>query len=581
MKNMFSHFYSIRVKVLVTFFLVLLPVYILGFSLFRWGYQKLTMQIESAQLAQVRLYADSIDSEFDRIRNLQYECVHDEDLLYLVNAYPILDSFERSQYLLRVQQRLQIMKNSSTSIEAITVHLPAINKSINNSEVMVLNPNWEAIAEANSKAQDGIVFTDDNQLKMIIQYPVLPREGRVPRVVMEIELSNRKIQDILEGFSDYPDNELILTSVQGNYYLSNLNEPHILPGAEVGNPTVKESTHRAKINGLDVQQTTVRLSCADLELVSIVPNAQLFGFTRIYLFIFAAFTIVSIIVMIIFAFSIRYLVHKPVHTLVDAFSEIKGHHFNVRIKQTRNDEFDYLYASFNETMAHLQELIEKVYDQKLLTQRAELKQLQSQINPHFLYNSFYNIYRMAKIEGNENTARFSNLLSEYYQYITRNAEDEVPLEKEIHHAQIYLDIQSIRFGQRIRTDIADVPESFRHVYVPRLIIQPLLENVFEHGIQNVDNPFISLTFEEADKAYCVIVEDNGSGLSQEELKKLNQKLAMTEARIETTAIVNIHRRLILRFGCDSGLTVANSATGGLRVQLRFPREGGKICIKSW
>ena len=559
----------------MTFFLALLPVYILGFSLFRWGYQKLTMQIESAQLAQVRLYADSIDSEFDRIRNLQYECVHDEDLLYLVNAYPILDSYEKSQYLLRVQQRLQIMKNSSTSIETITVHLPAINKSINNSEVMVLNPNWEAIAQANSMAQDGIVFTDDNQLKMIIQYPVLPREGRVPRVVMEITLSNRKIQDILEGFSDYPDNELILTGAQGNYILSNLNESRALLNAEVSNSSVKESTHKAKIDGLDVQQTTVRLGCADLELISIVPNAQLFGFTRIYLFIFAAFTIVSIIVMIAFAFSIRYLVHKPVHTLVDAFAEIKGHHFDVRIKQTRNDEFDYLYISFNETMAYLQELIEKVYNQKLLTQRAELKQLQSQINPHFLYNSFYNIYRMAKIEGNENTARFSNLLSEYYQYITRNAEDEVPLEKEIHHAQIYLNIQSIRFGQRIRTNIADIPESFRYIYVPRLIIQPLLENSFEHGIQNVDNPFISLAFEEADGTYSVVVEDNGSGLSDEELQNLNWKLAMTEAKIETTAIVNIHRRLILRFGSNSGLTVANAETGGLRVALHIPREGVK------
>lgn len=305
MKNIFSHFHSIRIKVLVTFFLALLPVYILGFSLFRWGYEKLTMQIESAQLAQVRLYADSIDSEFDRIRNLQYECVHDEDLLYLVNAYPILDSFEKSQYLLRVQQRLQIMKNSSTSIDSITVHLPAINKSINNSEVMLLNPDWSTIAEANSMAQDGIIFTDDNQIKMVIQYPVIPREGRVPRVVMEITLSNKKIQDILEGFSDYPDNELILTSTHGGYFLSNLDGSHTLVSATDSDAESNESTHKVSLNGLDVQQTTVCLDCADLELISIVPNAQLFGFTRIYLFIFIAFTIVSIIVIVVFAFSIR------------------------------------------------------------------------------------------------------------------------------------------------------------------------------------------------------------------------------------------------------------------------------------
>ncbi len=575
MKSVFSRFHSIQVKVFVAFFLALLPVYFLGFSLFHWGYRKLTSQIESAQLAQVRLYADSIDSEFDRIRNLQYECVHDEDLLYLVNAYPILNSFEKSQYLLRVRQRLQIMKNSSTSIEQITVHLPAIKKSINNSEVMTLNPDWKEIAAANKTAEDGIIFTDDNQLKMIIQYPIVPREGRIPRVVMEINLSNEKIKDILASFSDYPDNELILTNTQGSYYLSNLKHSDIRITGLDSDDLSDESTQKASIEGKNVQQTTVRMDSANLKLISIVPDAQLFGFIRIYLFIFAAFTIVSIIVIIVFAFSMRYLIHKPVQTLVEAFSEIKDHNFNNRIKQSRNDEFNYLYESFNETMDYLQELIEKVYSQKLLAQRAELKQLQTQTNPHFLYNSFYNIYRMAKSEGNENIAKFSNLLSEYYQYITRNAEDEVTLEKEIQHAQIYLNIQSIRFGQRVRTNIDQIPDSFRHIYVPRLIIQPLLENAFEHGIQNVDNPFISLSFEKTPDAYSLIVEDNGTGLSEADLKSLNEKLENTEMEIETTALVNIHRRLKLRFGSAGGLSVSNAEAGGLRVQVRIPKEEEK------
>lgn len=104
---------------------------------------------------------------------------------------------------------------------------------------------------------------------------------------------------------------------------------------------------------------------------------------------------------------------------MDAFRCMKGNNFDVRIHQKRNDEFAYLYQSFNGMMDHLQKLIEQVYDQRLLTQRAELKQLQSQINPHFLYNGFYNIYRMAKKDSNDDIAEFSQLLSEYYQYITR------------------------------------------------------------------------------------------------------------------------------------------------------------------
>lgn len=558
MKNIFSHFYSIRIKVFATFFLALLPVYILGFSLFLWGYEKLTAQIEAAQLSQVQFYADSLDSEIQRIRNLQYECVHDEDLLYLVNAYPILDSFEKSQYMLRVQQRLQIMKNSSTSIDAIVVHLPAINKSISNAAVFALDPQWESVAALNASASNGIVFfSDENLIKMLIQYPVLPRDGRIPRVLMEITLSNDKICDILEGFRNYPGNELILKSLDDTFCLSNLE------GREPSSALTETK---------NMLETSVFLKCADLELISTVPHSQLFSFTNTYLYIFAAFTVVSILVMIAFAFSIRHMIHKPIQTLISAFSEIKEHHFDTRIRQKRNDEFQYLYDRFNSTMDYLQELVEQVYDQQLLTQRAELKQLQSQINPHFLYNSFYNIYRMAKREGNENTARLSNLLSEYYQYITRNAADEVPLETELRHAQIYLDIQSIRFGDRLRIFTAPIPEDLKRVFVPRLIIQPLLENAFEHGIQNTDQPFISLTFEEDSASVRICVEDNGSGLSADELSDIRCKLVSSENALETTAIINIHRRLRLRFGLSSGLTISKSDYGGLRVQLQIPKE---------
>lgn len=559
MKNIFSHFYSIRLKVFATFFLALMPVYILGFSLFLWGYEKLTAQIEAAQLSQAQFYADSLDSEIQRIRNLQYECVHDEDLLYLVNAFPILNSFEKSQYMLRVQQRLQIMKNSSTSIDSVVLHLPAIDKSISNSAVLTLNPQWESVATLNASASNGIVFfSDENLIKMLIQYPVLPRDGRIPRVLMEITLSNDKICDILEGFQNYPDNELILKSLDDTFYLSNLEN---------------RDSSSALTEMKDMLETSVYLKCADLELISTVPHSQLFSFTNTYLYIFAAFTVVSILVIIAFAFSIRHMIHKPIQTLISAFSEIKEHHFDTRIQQKRNDEFQYLYDRFNSTMDYLQELVEQVYNQQLLTQRAELKQLQSQINPHFLYNSFYNIYRMAKREGNENTARMANLLSEYYQYITRNAADEVPLEKELHHAQIYLNIQSIRFGDRLRIFTAPIPEDLKNVFVPRLIIQPLLENAFEHGIQNTDQPFISLTFEEDSASVRICVEDNGSGLSADEFSDIQRKLASNEKALEATAIINIHRRLRLRFGTSSGLTVSNSAYGGLRVQLQISKEG--------
>ena len=161
-------------------------------------------------------------------------------------------------------------------------------------------------------------------------------------------------------------------------------------------------------------------------------------------------------------------------------------------------------------MAHiLDNLIHKVYEQKILTQRAELKQLQSQINPHFLYNRFFNIYRLAKDEDCENIVLFSKYLGNYYQYITRNAASEVPLSAEYEHAVNYCSIQKFRFDGRLEIRLSPLPEAFRSLKVPRMIIQPILENAFEHGLNQVPSPSLCLNIFQEDDALILSVENNG------------------------------------------------------------------------
>ena len=119
-------------------------------------------------------------------------------------------------------------------------------------------------------------------------------------------------------------------------------------------------------------------------------------------------------------------------------------------------------------------------------QNIELKQLQSQINPHFLYNSFFNIYRLAKDEDYENLTCFTQYLGSYYQYITRSASDEVSLLDEYNHAKTYCNIQQMRFHNRLELKMAPLPEAFAGYRVPRLIMQPIIENAFEHGLKTVE-----------------------------------------------------------------------------------------------
>lgn len=161
------------------------------------------------------------------------------------------------------------------------------------------------------------------------------------------------------------------------------------------------------------------------------------------------FAVAALAIIIAFALSTYKFIHKPMLTLVKSFRRMEQGDLDIHIQHESKDEFRYLYSRFNQMVSNLHSLIDQVYKQKIMAQRAELKQLQSQINPHFLYNSFFILNTMAKTGDTERIEQLTTMLGEYFQFVTRNASDLVSLEQEIHHARMYTEIQAMRFSRRI------------------------------------------------------------------------------------------------------------------------------------
>ncbi|MBO9599869.1 MAG: histidine kinase, partial [Cohnella sp.] len=209
-----------------------------------------------------------------------------------------------------------------------------------------------------------------------------------------------------------------------------------------------------------------------------------------------------------------------------------------------------------------------VYEEQLRLQQAELKQLQAQINPHFLYNTYFILYRLAKLQDNESIAQFSQYLGEYFQYITRNGVDNVSLEMEFRHAQTYAQIQNIRFKNRIRVEFEELREPYRSILVPQLILQPLLENAYMHGLEARRKAgLIRVAVGEENGMIRITVEDNGDKLTDEKLASLQASLLVQGAEHEYTGLLNVNRRLQLRFGSEYGVHVRRGELGGLSVTL--------------
>lgn len=314
-----------------------------------------------------------------------------------------------------------------------------------------------------------------------------------------------------------------------------------------------------------------RLSNADATYLQVIPASLLLmnlsAATR-YTIIFTVTVIFCVALIVIF--SIRIL-RKPIEGLGAAFAQIENHQFDTRVGEPTVSDFTYLYNSFNHMAQRLDTLIQKELKYDLLLQKSQLKQLQAQINPHFLYNSFFMLNQMIA-RGQEDSAKeLTKNLGTYFKYITRNSQDDIPLFQEYQHSAVYAKIQASRFVGRISFSMDELPPQYEALKVPRLILQPLLENAFEYGMsQKIRDGIVRMSFLPMEERLKVVVEDNGEAFTEELLSSLQQNLsALWENRYEgeTTGLLNIAKRLQLYYDQKDVLKVSRSPLGGMQIEL--------------
>jgi two-component system sensor histidine kinase YesM len=182
---------------------------------------------------------------------------------------------------------------------------------------------------------------------------------------------------------------------------------------------------------------------------------------------------------------------------------------------------------------------------------------------------------MVKSDDKENAVYFSRLMGTYFQFITRSKGSSVQLCKEIEHARIYTQIQGMRFVNRITIQFDPLPQEFEGVLVPRLIVQPILENAFQYALSDkLSDGVLRVRFASAPEYLIIDVEDNGDQLTDEKIQGLRENLDAGDIRMnESIGLLNIHRRLQAAFPDRGRLEINRSALGGMQVLLYIPLQG--------
>ena len=313
-----------------------------------------------------------------------------------------------------------------------------------------------------------------------------------------------------------------------------------------------------------------RISRSDLISVTCYESREIYGVTGLYQAFFLILLAVIVLGAMLFSRSLYALLHRPLHVLMDGLEKVRGGDLDTVITIEREDEFRDIYESFNSMTSRLKQLIEKTYRQEILLKKSELKQLQAQISPHFLYNSFIVLSNRIRAEDYEFASEFSRELGQYFMFLTRNGREFLPLKEELEHAWTYARIQHVRFKNRVTLELDELDSSWEKILVPRLIVQPVFENVFKYVVGNTgDLVALHMGFLSAEDSIRIIIENSGE-ISDEELATIGDKLGKTDDEIHGMA--NIHQRLQLIYEGNGGVELGRSSLGGLMVTLKLMKE---------
>ena len=265
---------------------------------------------------------------------------------------------------------------------------------------------------------------------------------------------------------------------------------------------------------------------------------------------------------------------KPLTYMMSIMNRIKMGETNLRLKSMKQYEFGVLGQEFNDMLNRMEKLISEKYATQILANDARYKALQAQVNPHFLYNTLDTMSGIAASKNCPQVSRLCLALSNLFRYSLNMKDPLSTFEEEILHSKNYMYIMNIRMQDSVQLDIAVKSELLKEK-LPRLSLQPLLENALLHGLKEKrGEKWIRLTAKADTNNLWIIVEDNGVGMNADAINE-HLKKSVTEVlqRKSSIGLDNINARVKLLFGPEYGISVQSEKNEGSRVTLYLPRKG--------
>jgi two-component system, sensor histidine kinase YesM len=569
----------IFMKMNVVMLLLLIPIVILYAYFSRTSLQVIDSQITSHNKTQLQFLKVQIESNAERLSLSSGVLVRDSSIMELQMSILKKDYYGTLDFQRQVKEKLYMQSYSSTWSNDISIYLPDIQRRISTNpsdsyDQRVLdytdNGKWQFRLDGSKESAN---------YQMFIWDPYFSKsKPQTANAVYEVRFGLDNIRKMLQQYKPDGSGQAFLLTNTGEVFSSSaLNDKEF---AAMGRNLYMDELGISGHRNIQAEKQKAYLSyiyipALDAYLFDYVPlnviHAPIIKSRNLFY--------LSLSVLVILGFAAAYLlylhVQKPISCIVKGLKQFENGNYSFRIHRRFHNEFDYMMLRFNDMGTEIQHLIHNVYEEQNRSRLATLKQLQSQINPHFLYNCLSFIAGCAKAGHTDTIKQMAYHLGDYYRYTTRVENQMPPLKEELALVVHYLNIYSLRL-ERLDYRI-DIPPEMLDEPIMRLILQPVVENAIVHGIEpNPGRGTIGVSGRREPDWNMLLVEDSGAGLTEQEMFNYMRNLDGPMGENTGCGLWNVNQRLKSRFGPEAGITLeASKQLQGLCVILRWRRrEGG-------
>jgi len=573
---------SLRKKLLFFFLLIIVPLLLSGYFVYNRYFNYLLKKEIDISKQIVNEVSGKLDNYLWQIEQLSF------DIAFNSTIQNILIDFNPNRFIgPRVEtkvfqdlfginrldnNRIFYLKIANLTGE-IGLSLGTMPKEGNNFDECFLQDRslkilWSAPRDVN-------VFSDSNNVYKIISLYrwIFDPYRNIPIGIVRIDIDSAVFNKILSEYN-YLSNSTILLVDRNGVIISGNGDNHIGKNiSSIYNITTDSLFDRNDLNVPieinDSMHYIISSSAAinGWRILNIIPSssieAQASSIKQYVLIV----TVICISFSFLLSFIISFLITRPLNRLTEVMKRVRDGNIDVKFDVTTNDEIALLGKSFNEMTMNIKYLIQKNSEIQRQENISELLYLQSQINPHFLYNTLDSIRWTARKNQDIQVSQQIEMLSNMFRYYLNSNNHYVTFQKEVEHIKNYLEIQKFRFKDKITFDLR-FDERLMDLYTIKLVLQPLVENSIIHGLENkLEDGLLSITGNIVDDTVMIVVEDNGIGTDQEFIiHQLNNK---TKGE-KLFALKNINDRLKLHFGQRYGIEFHSVLGRGTRVTLKLP-----------